>query len=100
MFDIDYNYSFTVTEINDTYDSIMTQILEEDNTFPEKWSDTWRKQNIDKKYISLKIPLVCLIKDRTNAIIIPRIYANISKSIYKALDDAWFIGAIVMQMEP
>ena len=93
IFDVDYNYSFTVTEINDTYDSIMTQIFKEDNTFPEKWSDTWRKQNIDEKNISLKIPLVCLIKDRTIAYF-PRIYANISKSIYKALDDAWFIGAI------
>ena len=94
MFDIDYNYSFTVTEINDTYDSIMTQIFEEDNTFPEKWSDTWRKRNIDEKNISLKIPLVCLIKDRTNAIIFPRINADISRSIYTALDEAWFISAI------
>lgn len=85
LFNVDYQFNFTFIEKNETYGSIVDSLSKESGTF----SDIWKDNTSDPK-----IPIIHLSDDGTNHTIIQDISANITQSVFKALKEAWFIGAI------
>ena len=84
-FNVDYQYNFTFVEKNETYNSMIDSLSKEFNNFSEIWKD---------KTSNPKIPIIHLSEDGTNLYAVPFIIANITQSVFKALKEAWFIGAI------